>query len=559
MRKFWGWGDDGSDLSDAEADGLAAVLAERFGADLHTTVPPAIDDLDVAPARRVAVPSPLAALCTTSTDERVRHSYGKSYRDVVRAIHGEIAHPPDVVAYPRTEGDVAALLDWCSDEHLAAIPFGGGSSVVGGVEPVVGDGFEGIVTIDLRELGRVLDIDPLSRAARIEGGAFGPAIESQLRSRGLTLRHFPQSFEFSTLGGWIATRAGGHFATLATHIDDLVESLRVVTPAGIVATRRLPASGAGPSPDRLFLGSEGALGIVTEAWVRIQERPCYRAGGAVRFDSFEAGLVAARAVAQSGLHPSNCRLLDPTEALLGGLGQGSTAVLLVGFESSDHPLDAWAGQAATLCRDHGGDPEGLPWTTRTSTVPAVPEPEPARSAAAVRGQGGAPVAGAAGDAAAEWRRSFLRMPYVRDALVTRGVLCETFETACTWSGFDKLHQAVTGAVRASMREVGASGGMVSCRVTHVYPDGLAPYYTVLGPARAGAELRQWDTVKAAVSDAIVATGGTITHHHAVGRDHRPWYERQRPELFGGVLRGAKQVLDPAGVCNPGVLIRPAGD
>ncbi|MHB8329894.1 MAG: FAD-binding oxidoreductase, partial [Acidimicrobiales bacterium] len=529
---WWGWGYEGEGLSDAEVGALGALLGERFGLDGTRRQPPVAEDL-VMRAPRLQPPPALAAITSTAIAERAGHSYGKSYRDVVRALRGQLDHPPDVVARPRTESEVADLLDWCASAGAAAIPYGGGSSVVGGVEPDVGDGYAGALTIDLGAMDRVVEVDRVSQAARIQAGALGPALEDQLRPHGLTLRHFPQSFECSTLGGWIATRAGGHFATGPTHIDDLVESVRVVTPAGLVETRRLPGSGAGPSPDRLFLGSEGTLGIVTEAWVRVRARPRWRAGGPARFATFSAGAEAVRALAQSGLQPSNCRLIDPTEALVNGAGDGTAAVLIVGFESADHPLRHQADRAAELVGDHGGQVDGAAWRTTDSTERKT-------------GEG----------SAAAWRASFMRAPYRRDALVSLGVLCETFETACTWDRFDKLHEAVSAAVRDALVEVGAGAGFVTCRFTHVYPDGLAPYFTVIAPARPGAELEQWATIKAAASDAVIDAGGTISHHHAVGRDHRCWYDRQRPELYARALAAAKAVLDPAGICNPGVLLDP---
>jgi alkyldihydroxyacetonephosphate synthase len=430
------------------------------------------------------------------------------------------------VAFPRTEDDVVALLDWCTGAGVAVIPYGGGSSVVGGVElPDDGGGRAGVVTIDLTGLDRVLEIDAASRAARIQAGALGPVLEDQLRPAGLTLRHFPQSFEFSTLGGWIATRSGGHHATLFTHVDELVESLRILTPRGAVETRRLPASGAGPSPDRLFIGSEGILGIITEAWVRCFERPRYRAFASVRFASFETGAAAARDLAQSGLYPSNCRLLDGLEARLAGAGSGERPVLLVGFESADHPLQAWLDRALECCADHGGE----------------------ANAGDKTGEGR--------DSATEaWRRSFLRAPYVRDGLVALGAVLETFETAVTWDRFAAFHAGVLAATREALDRVGARGALVSCRFTHVYADGPAPYYTVIAPGRTGVELEQWAAVKEAASEAVARLGGTITHHHAVGRDHRRWYDRERPELFGQALRAVKDTLDPGGILNPGVLV-----
>jgi alkyldihydroxyacetonephosphate synthase len=530
-RRFWGWGYEGEGPTRRQQERMATTLAGVFDlGEVDVADPPSIDELDL-PTPRIEPPGPLAPLCTVEPAERAGHTYGKSFRDVVRAFRREFPHPPDVVALPRSEEDVAALLDWCGDAGAAAIPYGGGSSVVGGVECDVGDAYCGAVTIDLRRLDRVVDIDRISRAARIQAGVYGPALEDQLRPHDLTLRHYPQSFECSTLGGWIATRSGGHYATLYTHIDDFVESLRVVTPRGVVETRRLPGSGAGPSPDRLFLGSEGILGVITEAWMRLQDRPRFRASATARFASFEHGVQATRALAQSGLHPSNCRLLDATEAMVTGTEDGSAHLLLVAFESADHPLDAWIARAAELVRDHGG---------------AVPDD------ALRTGTDGAGRAGPTG----AWRSAFLRAPYTRDALVAMGMVNETFETAITWDRFDALYGDVMDAVRGALTEIGAPNGIVTCRFTHVYPDGPAPYFTVIAPGRRDALLEQWAAVKDAASEALLRHGATITHHHAVGRDHRPWYDRQRPPLFADAVRAAKATLDPRATLNPGVLVDP---
>jgi alkyldihydroxyacetonephosphate synthase len=533
-RRFWGWGVEGAGPNSEQHRKLAATVASRFGADDLTIIaPPTIDELELR-APRVAPPASLAALCTTDPAERAGHTYGKSFRDVWRALHRDFSHPPDFVALPRDEHDVAALLDWCTDAEIAAIPYGGGSSVVGGVECAVGDDYAGVVSIDLRHLDRVVEIDRQSRAARIQAGVFGPALEDQLRPHDLTLRHYPQSFEFSTLGGWLATRSGGHYATLHTHIDDFVESITAVTPSGRWESRRLPGSGAGPSPDRMLLGSEGTLGIITEAWMRLQDRPVHRASASARFASFEQGAQAARGLAQSGLHPANCRLLDATEAALTGTDDRGDAILLVAFESADHPLDAWIARAVECVRDCGGDV----------------------AYSSVRVSSETTVAGARDGAAGNWRNAFLRAPYTRDAIVALGVISETFETACTWDAFDALHASVTTAVLETAEAVGAWPAVVTCRFTHVYPDGPAPYYTVLALGREPRQLDQWAAIKRAAADALLAHGGTITHHHAVGRDHRPWYDRQRPELFAAAFHAAKDAVDPAGVLNPGVLLGP---
>jgi alkyldihydroxyacetonephosphate synthase len=378
-------------------------------------------------------------------------------------------------------------------------------------------------------MDRVLELDTTSRAARIQAGALGPMLEDQLRPHGWTLRHFPQSFEVSTLGGWLATRSGGHYATVYTHIDDLVESLRVVTPSGISESRRLPGSGAGPSPDRLFLGSEGSLGIITEAWMRTQQRPRFKGSAGVTFASFDDGVAATRAVSQAALFPTNCRLLDGGEAAVSAGTTDAAALLVLGFESADHPVGPWLDRAVELCRDHGGE---VPGGTRLSDSE----------------EGGASREGAVG----AWREAFVRAPYTRDGMIRSGVIVETFETACTWDRFPALHAAATDAVERALGEV-CGGGWVTCRFTHVYPDGPAPYFSVVAPGRFGSELTMWDEIKAAASEALLANGGTITHHHAVGRDHDAWYRRQRPEAVGRALAAAKAELDPAGILNPGVI------
>ena len=422
------------------------------------------------------------------------------------------------MALPASEADVASVLEWATEAKVAVIPFGAGSSVVGGVEPAVGDSYAGAVSLDLRRLDRVLEVDRTSRAARMEAGIRGPAIEAALKPHGLAIRHYPQSFEFSTLGGWIATRSGGHFATLYTHIDDFVESLRTVTPAGVMESRRLPGSGAGPSPDRLMIGSEGALGVITEAWMRLQDRPRFRGGAVFGFPDLFAAARAVRAVAQAGLYPSNLRVIDNKEASTYGVNEGEESLLILGFESADHPVDAWMSRAAELILDHGGRRH-------------------ADEATALR-----------------WRTAFVRMPYSRELTLPLGVINDTFESAVTWDRFEAFHTAVRAATEAALREATGRSGTISTRFTHVYPDGPAPYYTFNVRGTPGRLIEQWRHIKVRASDALIAAGGTITHHHAVGRDHMPWYRQQRPALFGAALGAAKRALDPAGILNPGVLV-----
>jgi alkyldihydroxyacetonephosphate synthase len=530
-RKHWGWGYEDEQPSHETVAEAAAGLRTHLGFGSAEVERPAPLEALELPERRLRPPDDLAAICEGDTHARASHALGKSYCDVVRAFRGRFDHPPDLVARPRDEQELEAVLEWIEAAGAAAIPYGGGTSVVGGIEPKVPGRYAGAVSVDLGALDRVLEVDPTSRAARIQAGATGPRLEEQLRPHGLTLRHFPQSFELSTLGGWIATRGGGHFATLYTHIDDLVESVRALTPRGTWESRRLPGSGAGPSPDRLLLGSEGTLGVITEAWVRLQARPRFRASASVEFPDFSAGGQAVRELSQSGLYPANCRLLDPAEAAVSGAATGGRALLVLGFESADHPLGPWLEHALRSCRDHGG----------------APLEEPALSGPGEESRSGGP--------AGSWRAAFLRAPYLRDTLVAAGILSETFETAITWERFDDFVARVRERAESALREV-CGGGTVTCRLTHVYPDGAAPYFTVLAPARRGAEPEQWSEVKVAASEAVLAAGGTITHHHAVGREHRRWYDRQRPEPFAAALRAAKAAVDPQAILNPGALIDP---
>lgn len=538
---FWGWGYTDEGLTSAEVQHVAK-LVEGIGATHQPGPPPRLEDFDLAPPR-VEVPGALAGILSATPYDRITHGYGKSFADLVRMQMREMPNPPDWVAFPRSEDDLSALMDFAADSGIALIPFGGGTSVCGGVEPDVDGDYGAVISVDLQYLNRVVEIDKDSRAALIEGGALGPELEAALKPHQLTLRHFPQSFQFSTLGGWIATRAGGHFASNYTHIDDFVESVRMLTPRGVMESRRLPGSGAGPSPDRLMIGSEGTLGFITRAWMRLQDRPRFRASASIDFPEMSQACAAVRAISQSGLLPSNCRLLDPTEAMMNGVGDGNTALLVLAFESADHALDAWMARALELAGDFSGswDAAAVARSLKGSDSKAQDEGEHRK--------------GAAG----EWRNQFLRAPYYRNYLTPAGVMVDTFETAITWDRFEALYDGVRDQVGAVLKEVTGANPMLSCRFTHIYPDGPAPYFTfyALG-SREGdmaSMLSRWREIKLAANTAVTDLGGTVTHHHAVGRDHRPsGYDVQAPALFREAFAGARQVLDPTGMMNPGVLI-----
>ncbi len=528
-RSFWGWGwEDKFPATEARKHlGQQAQVMLGFAPE-RCDDPVRIENIKLAPPA-MAPPPNLGDFFSDEPEARIRHTYGKNYRDVVRGFVGDFSTAPDFVARPRTEADISAVLDWAGDVNVAVIPFGGGTSVVSGIEPEKDGMHRGTVSLDLGTLNRVIEVERTSLSARIQAGATGPELESQLGEHGLTLRHFPQSFEFSTLGGWIATRAGGHFATLYTHIDDLVQSARMVTPRGVWESQRLPGSGAGPSPDRMVLGSEGTLGVITEAWMRVRPRPTFRATATTHFKDFDGAVQAVRALSQSGLYPTNCRLLDKREAALNFVTNDGSHVLIVAFESADHPLQPWMDRALQLIADHGG------------MCPSGP----------VYKEGGARSGDSGGSGL--WRNAFVEAPYMLNIMASMGMIVDTFETACTWDRFEALHSAVVRNVRGAMKEL-CGAGFISCRFTHVYPDGPAPYFTFVAPGRQGAEIDQWTEIKKVASDTLIEHGATITHHHAVGKLHRPWYERQRPSLFADALRATKESLDPDGVLNPGVLL-----
>jgi alkyldihydroxyacetonephosphate synthase len=516
--------------TDAKRAELAAKLSERQGVAVTPRPVPKAEDARLR-SPRLTVPDALTAWCSTSTYERAFHAYGSHFTDRTRAFNLDFPNPPDVVAHPRTEAELVATLDWCNDGGYVAVPYGGGSSVVWGVNPP--DDCDAAVTIALDRLDQVLEVDAVSRAARIQAGVLGPHLEDQLRPHGFSLRHFPQSFRFSSLGGWIATRSGGHYATNHTHIDDFVESVRMLTPQGWWESRRLPGSGAGPSPDRMVIGSEGILGIISEAWVRIQARPRFRATAGITFPTWASGYEAVRQIVQAKLWPANCRILDPAEAGRAAGMDGVQSLVIVSFESAELSQRHNIAQAVDIARSCGGH---------------LPDDE-------IHVDDGAGAPTGRGGAVGAWRDAFIGVgPGLETSL---GLVADTFETAITWDRWPEFDATVRARMNSALKEVFGHEPNLSCRFTHVYPDGPAPYYTWSGVGRQGSEISMWQEIKAASNEAVVEAGGTVTHHHAVGRMHRPnGYDRQRPELFAESLRAVKRTLDPGGILNPGVLIDP---
>jgi alkyldihydroxyacetonephosphate synthase len=452
-------------------------------------------------------------------DSRVRHTRGRSTPDLLRMRAGDAADAPDAVLLPAGHDQVAAVLECCSRHRVAVVPFGGGTSVVGGLS-ARREGFAGVVALDLSRLDRLLTVDAESGVAELEAGLLGPRAEALLGEHGLTLGHFPQSFEYASIGGFAATRSSGQASSGHGRFDDMVVGLRVATPIGTWDLGTAPASAAGPDLRQLVIGSEGAFGVITSVRVRVRPAPAVRRYEGWRFDSFAAGAAALRTLARSAPAPTVLRLSDETETALNlarpaevGADAGGGCLLVAGFEGGAGAVD----------------------TARSTT------------AAVLVGAGGTPLGDRPGRAWAEGR---FHGPYLRDALLDVGVLVETLETATFWSRLPEVYDAVRAAVTAQLADAAPA---VLCHISHVYETGASLYFTVAARQQDDG-LEQWAAAKAAATDAIVAAGATITHHHAVGRDHKPWLAAEIGPVGVQILRAVKERLDPAGVLNPGVLV-----
>jgi alkyldihydroxyacetonephosphate synthase len=539
MMRWWGWGrdEDAIELPPAAAELLRGELGlsgDERGARVE------LDAVVVPPSRlgdgaRRALDEVVGRDAVSARHEvRVAHAAGRSYPDLVRLRAGDAGGAPDAVVHPSDATQLAPLLAACAEHRVAAIPFGGGTSVVGGVEALRGD-HHAAIALDLSRLNAVVDVDATSLTATVEPGILGPELERQLAHGGLTLGHFPQSFEYSTVGGWVATRSAGQASTGYGRIDELVEAVACVTPAGELATRDSPASAAGPSLRELVVGSEGVLGVISSATLRLRRAPARQHYEAWSLPSFAAGADAFRTLEQSGASPDVARLSDEDETRLtmalgssGGVaekvgklylraaGHEQGCIAFTGFDGDSDEIARRRGRAAEILRAHGAVTLGT---------------RPGRS----------------------WLRGRFSAPYLRDELMDRGVMVETLETATTWSNLHDLYRAVCGALRASLTDGGAPPA-VMCHISHLYPSGASLYFTFIARQRQGEEIAQWRAAKTAACDAIVAVGGTITHHHAVGADHRPWMSAEVGDLGLDVLRAVKDRVDPTGVMNPGKLL-----
>jgi alkyldihydroxyacetonephosphate synthase len=533
--RWWGWGEQ------QHAGGLPEhaleFLRQNIGLAERPRPPVALEEVLLEPSRLAeTVRAELEAICgsehiSDGHRQRVLHAGGKGYPDLVRLRAGQPEGAPDAVVHPGDHQQVMAVLALCGARSVAVVPFGGGTSVVGGVAPLRGE-HEAVLALDLARMGQLLKLDPESATATVGAGMRGPALERLLAPQGLTLGHYPQSFEYVSLGGCAATRSAGQSSTGYGSIEKMVLGLRLAAPAGEIELPALPATAAGPGLRQLLVGSEGTLGVISEVSLRVRRAPERRAYEGVFFESFAAGSRALHELAGEHVLPDVARLSDENEtrmslalapgggvkgrlgrAYLGARGYAGGCLAILGFEGTTGEVNFRRGRALQLARRCGG-----------------------------LGVGSSP-----GNA---WLKGRFGAPYLRDDLLEQGVMVETLETATQWSNLAELHRVVSSAIASSLGDP----SLVMCHLSHVYETGASLYFTFLAPQREGAELEQWGEVKRAASQAIVDSGGTITHHHAVGRDHAPWMGSEIGEEGLRVLRAAKAELDPAGIMNPGKLL-----
>ncbi len=524
--KWNAWGDPGA--AKPLSDGVRALLKQALGVDAALGAERRPDQVRLRPSAlaetdRAALSQLVgAAYCVSDDVGRLMRAGGKSTLDLLRRRDDGVQDAPDAVLLPGDEDDVAAILRYCTQQSIAVVPFGGGTSVVGGLDPIRGD-FKAVVSLDLRRLNQLHGLDEISGEAELGAGVTGPKAETLLAAQGFSLGHFPQSFQFATIGGFAATRSAGQDSAGYGRFDDMVRGVRAVTPAGILDLGRAPASAAGPDLRQLIVGSEGVFGVITRVRVRVHPVPETTRYEAWSFPDFATGAAALRAVVQTGTGPTVIRLSDEAEtgvnlATTENIGEQSVTggcLAITAFEgTAAHTASRHAETSAVLAA-HGG----------TSLGEA-----PARA----------------------WEHGRFGAPYLRDSLLAAGALCETLETATNWGNLDTLKAAVTDALTSALAETGTPA-LVLCHISHVYPTGASLYFTVVAGQR-GNPIEQWRKAKTAASDAMVRCGATITHHHAVGADHRPWMRDEVGELGVEVLRAVKGVLDPAGILNPGKLI-----
>jgi alkyldihydroxyacetonephosphate synthase len=526
MMKWDAWGDP--EQAKPLSDGIRNLLTQALGVG---DVPlPELDAEQVklrpsalSPADRDALGGIVGVQnCGVDDGARLLRAGGKSTLDLLRRRDPGVQDAPDAVLLPGDEDEVADILRLCGQRSIAVIPFGGGTSVVGGLDPLRGQ-FKAVISLDLRRLDELHHLDEVSGEAELGAGVTGPDAERLLGERGFALGHFPQSFQFATIGGFAATRSSGQDSAGYGRFNDMVRGLRAITPAGVMDLGRAPESAAGPDLRQLLIGSEGVFGVITRVRVKVHPAPVATRYEAWSFPDFATGADGLRAVAQTGTGPTVLRLSDEAEtgvnlATTENIGENSITggcLAITVFEGSEEHVESRHAETRALLKAKGG----------TSLGEA-----PARA----------------------WEHGRFNAPYLRDSLLSAGALCETLETATNWSNIAAVKSAVTEALTTALAETGTPA-LVLCHISHVYPTGASLYFTVVAGQR-GNPIEQWRKAKTAASEAMVRTGATITHHHAVGADHRPWMRDEVGDVGVKVLQAVKATLDPAGILNPGKLI-----
>ncbi|MGV0791128.1 FAD-binding oxidoreductase [Mycolicibacterium sp. XJ1819] len=524
--KWNAWGDPGE--AKPLSEGIRSLLKAALGVEGSTSPDLEAEQVRLSPsaltdADRDALAKIVGAdYCRVDDRHRLLRAGGKSTLDLLRRKDSGVQDAPDAVLLPGDEDEIAAVLRHCADNDIAVVPFGGGTSVVGGLDPIR-DGFRAVVSLDLRRLDELHSLDDISGEAELGAGVTGPQAERLLGERGFSLGHFPQSFQFVTIGGLAATRSSGQNSAGYGRFNDMIRALRVVTPAGVLDLGRAPESAAGPDLRQMLIGSEGVFGVITRVRVRVRPVPTATRHEAWSFPDFAAGADALRAVVQTGTGPTVIRLSDEAEtgvnlATTDRIGEDQITggcLAITSFEGTEAHVASRHAETRAVLQAAGG--------TSLGDGPAL-----------------------------AWEHGRFGAPYLRDSLLSAGALCETLETATTWSNLHALKAAVTEALTNALAETGTPA-LVLCHISHVYPTGASLYFTVVAGQR-GNPVEQWSKAKAAASEAIMRAGGTITHHHAVGADHRPWMRDEVGDLGVEVLRAVKATLDPKGILNPGKLI-----
>jgi len=546
--RWWGWGDINKTYPVEERPTYIPFLEDKLDIKVERVrVPdPKLEDLHLRDPRlkreKVALLEEIVGEKNVDTSRRGRvyHALGKSYRDIVRARLGDIPNPPDAVVYPGTEDEISALLKLAEDEGIAVTPFCGGSSVVGGVESL-DNGFSASISVDMRRMDGVIRVSPESRTARFEAGIWGPELEEELKKHGLYLGHAPESFLLSGLGGWIASRGAGRQSTGYGKIEEMVESVRLLTPRGAIDTRDVPASATGPDLVRMIAGSEGALGIITQATMKVRALPRKYDYRGVLFKEFEGGVRAVREMIHSGVIPETIRISDAEESAFAthvrkpssnvaketAIQAALKAIGVMGysFETGALGILGCEGGKADVAR-------------RMKKIQSIS-----------RKNGAIPLGKSVGK---EWHHGRYDHPYLRDIMFGWGVMTDTLETSTTWENIMPLYRATKDAIRQALADYD-SKDIVTCHLSHSYPTGSSLYFIFLGKIAKGREIEQWEHIKKLAGEAIFANGGTITHHHGVGYEHATWFAQEYGPQGMEALRGLKKALDPAGIMNPGKL------